>query len=631
MCGIAGIFQRNGQPVDVGILNSMTDSLVHRGPDARGVWIDHAIGLGHRRLAIRDPGISGNQPMCDHRGIIHSIFNGEIYNDRGLRRQLEKEFGFSFVSTCDAELIPAGYLAWGEALFDRLEGMFAIALWDSRVRQLVLARDGVGIKPLFVSVSPTVVRFGSEVKALLVDPGQSRLIRLESLPAYMVQGYVSPSKTLLDAVEQVPPGTIRVIGIDHIRDHRFWQPSRNPKISNIDSAIDEFLPLWENVVDDMLISDVPVGVQQSGGIDSTLVTMTACKGRGLPAFTACLPEATYSELELAKQAVSKTGAVHNLIHIDEQYEAAEVFQSVVKHFDGQLADSSAFAVYQLDREISRDVKVVLSGDGADEFFGGYPTYRASRIANIVQRFVPRAFAGVIERTMFSFTRGHENRLPANELVARFFRGLQTPPGTSHAYWRSLICMSRLSEICGSELQELLLETNPHQGYIDAIRRENVSLVEQCMLADQRFYLPSDMLMKVDAMSMAHGLEVRVPFLDRRIVDFAGKLDVGMLTPMCGPDKKILRLILDRIGAPKAISAGTKRGFNVPVARLLRTGLSGLGHKLLDQEVDRLEPYFNPAGVRNLWNEHRERRANHGYALWCLLTFATWKQQLDACG
>lgn len=631
MCGIAGIFHRNGQPVNVEILNSMTDSLTHRGPDARGVWVDHGIGLGHRRLAIRDPGSSGNQPMCDRRRIIHSVFNGEIYNDRGLRRQLEKEFGVSFVSTCDAELIPAGYLAWGEAFFDRLEGMFAIAVWDSRVRQLVLARDGVGIKPLFVSVSKTAVRFGSEVKALLADPGQSRLIRLESLPAYMVQGYVSPSRTLLDSVEQVPPGTIRVIGVDYIRDHRFWQPSRNAAISNIDSAIDEFLPLWENVVDDILISDVPVGVQQSGGIDSTLVTMTACKGRDLPAFTACLPEATYSELELAKQAVRKTGAVHHLIRIDEQYEAAEVFRSVVKHFDGQLADSSAFAVYQLDREISREVKVVLSGDGADEFFGGYPTYRASRIANIVQRVFPRTLATAIERAMFSMTRDHENRLPVSEVIGRFFRGLQAPSGVSHAYWRSLTSLSRLREICGSELQELLLDTNPYQGYIDAIRQEKISLAEQCMLADQRFYLPSDMLMKVDAMSMAHGLEVRVPFLDRRIVEFAGKLDVGVLTPMCGPDKKILRLILDRLGAPKDISAGTKRGFNVPVARLLRTGLSGLGNELLDQDADRLEPHFDPAGVRNLWNEHRERRANHGYVLWCLLTFATWKQQLDACG
>ena len=609
----------------------MTDSLAHRGPDARGIWVDHAIGLGHRRLAIRDPGPSGNQPMCDHRGDIHSVFNGEIYNDRALRRQLEKEFGFSFVSTCDAELIPAGYLAWGEAFFDRLEGMFAIALWDSRARQLVLARDGVGIKPLFVSISQTVVRFGSEVKALLVDPGQSRLIRLDSLPAFMVQGYVSPSKTLLDAVDQIPPGTIRVIGIDHIRDYRFWRPSRNPKISNINSAIDEFLPLWENVVDDMLISDVPVCVQQSGGIDSTLVTMTACKGREMPAFTACFAEASYSELELAKQAVIKTRANHKLIHIDEQYDAVEVFRSVVKHFDGQLADSSAFAVYQLDREISREVKVVLSGDGADEFFGGYPTYRASRIANIVQRIFPRTIAGAVERTMFSLTRWHESRLPVNEVVARFFRGLQAPLGTSHVYWRSLICMSRLNEVCGAELRDLLLDTNPYQGYIDAIRQGNVSLVEQCMLADQRYYLPSDMLMKVDAMSMAHGLEVRVPFLDRRIVDFAGKLDVGLLTPMCGPDKKILRLILDRIGAPRAISAGTKRGFNVPVARLLRDGLSGLGNKLLDKDADRLEPYFDLVGVRNLWNEHCERRANHGYALWCLLTFATWKQQLDAYG
>lgn len=630
MCGITGIFHRHGNAVNIDVLNSMTDSLVHRGPDARGIWVDHNIGLGHRRLAIRDPGNAGKQPMTDQRHIIHSVFNGEIYNDRELRKQLEKDFGFVFVSQCDAELIPAGYLVWGLELFNRIEGMFAIALWDSRKRELVLARDGVGIKPLFVSVDNDTARFGSELKALLADPQQSRSIRPESIPAYMVQGYVSPTKTLLDSVEQIAPGTIRVIGKDRTQDHKFWQPTRYPRISNIETAIDEFLPLWDRVVSDLLVSDVPVGVQQSGGIDSTLVTMTVCKGRRIPAFTACLAEATHNELELAKQAVSSTGADHKLIHIDEHYDAAEIFRFVVDHFDGQLADSSAFAVYQLNRQIRQSVKVVLSGDGADEFFAGYPTYRASRIANVVGRICPRVLAALFERMMFSVSKADENRLPIGDVAARFFRGLQAPSGTSHAYWRSLVGLDVLSNILGSELRAFTRENNPYQDYIDALRGTDGPLAARCMLADQRFYLPSDMLMKVDAMSMAHGLEVRVPFLDRRIVEFAGSLDIRMLTPMQGPDKKILRRVLDRIGAPKEISSGTKRGFNVPVARLLRTGLRGLGNDLLINHVGRLEPYFDPAGVMDLWNEHCERRANHGYALWCLLTFAVWKQQLDGC-
>ena len=201
VCGLVGIYHRDGKPVDVRLLASMNDTLVHRGPDAEGLWVQESIGLAHRRLAIRDCSTLGNQPMSDIQGHVHSVFNGEIYNDGELRRELEQKHGFNFRSACDAEIIPVGYLAWGSGLFERLEGMFAIALWDARARQLVVARDGVGIKPLFICQDAQTVRFASEVKALLADRAVDRKIQPESLATFLVQGYVSPNETLLASVE----------------------------------------------------------------------------------------------------------------------------------------------------------------------------------------------------------------------------------------------------------------------------------------------------------------------------------------------------------------------------------------------------------------------------------------------
>ncbi len=628
MCGLSGIFQRQGRSIDRALMAAMNETLSHRGPDASGVWVNGNIGLAHRRLSIRDIRDSANQPMADTSGVIQVVFNGEIYNDRELRKELAEDYQYRFVTQSDTEIIPAAYLAWGTRMFSRLEGMFAIALWDQRNQTLILARDGVGIKPLFVSESADTIRFGSEVKALLRDPEQLRVIDETALPVFLAQGYVAPDRTLLKSVSQIPPGVFRTYSRDQIQEHRFWQPTRRPVIRDMSLALEEFASLWGRVNQQMLVSDVPVGIQQSGGIDSSLVTLTAADKRELPVFTASFSDQSYDELDLAKQVVASVQARHEVVQIDEEQDAETVFRAVVRGFDGQLADSSAFAVYQLNQKISQQVKVVLSGDGADEFFAGYPTYRASRIAGLLQcvfadQLLARCAAGV------SLSSSHdETRLPRKEVFKRFLHGLSAPRGGAHAYWRGLMTQATIQSLCSDVVNQTCAEMNVHQPYIEALNNNAETLLERCMLADQRYYLPSDMLMKVDAMSMAHGLEVRVPFLDRRIMDFAGSLDTGLLTSILGPDKKLLRRYLQQLGAPAGIWQGKKRGFNAPVARLLRGGLKNLCDTLLDKEVERLEPYLKPDVVRSLWREHRDARSNHGYGLWCLLTFATWKKELD---
>jgi asparagine synthase (glutamine-hydrolysing) len=270
--------------------------------------------------------------------------------------------------------------------------------------------------------------------------------------------------------------------------------------------------------------------------------------------------------------------------------------------------------------------VVLSGDGADEIFAGYPTYRASRVAEVVRRVAPRGWLDALGERAWERAAGREERLPPAALVGRFLLGAASP-GHPHAEWRRLLPRHEQRGLYGPALVPLL-GSDALAGYTGAVASAEGSLLDRCLLADQRFYLPSDMLMKVDAMSMAHGLEVRVPFLHPRIVDLAARLDGRVLTSWIGADKRVLRAALARLGAPQDVVGGSKLGFNVPVTRLLAGPLSDLASRLLDVEVERLTPWLAPEGVRRLWNEQRLGRGNHGYAIWALLTLAVWLEDTE---
>jgi asparagine synthase (glutamine-hydrolysing) len=628
MCGIAGAVDRTGAPIDDSVIGAMTRILAHRGPDGEGVWTDHNVGFGHRRLAIRDLTDAGRQPIADPSGRIVVTFNGEIYNDVELRRELARDFGATFHSTCDAETLPIGYLAWGDRLFDRLEGMFAIALWDRSEQRLVLARDAAGIKPLYVFANDRLVAFGSEVKALLEVPGVPRVIDPEALHAYMAQGYVSPDRGLIRGVGQVPPGTVRTIDARGVHDRTFWRAARHPDIRDPREAVEGFLDRWRVVVKDMLVSDVPLGVLQSGGLDSSLITAQLAQlGLRVPVFTGGYGKRrTHDESDVAQAVAAATGMPHHIVPIGEEADPQSIFRTVVHHFDGQLADSSGYSVYQLTREVRRYVPVVLGGDGADEYFGGYPTYRATRIGMGINRVVPPSMLSAAGSVLHGLTRSDERRLPALEVLARLCFGLGTSPGVPHPEWRRLLYAPFIDELYGPALKPFR-GVDPLREYSAAIERAEGSVLDRCLLADQTHYLPADMLMKVDAMSMAHGLEVRVPFLDRRIMEFAGRLDGSLLSPLRGPDKLVLRRALDRL-LPKGTVPAGKRGFNTPVASMLRSTLSPLGDRAFIQDVDRLAPFFDARGVTKVWLDHRERRANHGYTLWSLLTFSTWLESLE---
>jgi asparagine synthase (glutamine-hydrolysing) len=627
MCGLTGWYNRNGADVDVSRLLQMAQTIVHRGPDDGGHWCQGAIGLAHRRLSIRDLSVSGRQPMADVSGRVVVAYNGEIYNDVELRRELERDFGVVFRTRTDTEILPYGYLAWGDALFEKLEGLYAIALWDCRNGRLLLARDGIGIKPLHFCETSDAVVFGSEIKAVLASGMARRDIDEGSLHTFLAAGHAGPATTLLKGIKQVPPGSVVAFTASQRQQWQFWRPKRSPQITDVNLALAELEQTLGTVVESQLVSDVPVSVFQSGGIDSSLISLTLGR-RGLkaPLFTAGFDEKSHDETDTARDIATAAGLEQRIVSTDMSGEMDAIFRASVHHFDGQCSDTGALAFYQLSHAVKKHSTVVLSGDGGDEFFCGYQTYAATRLAEIGRSFVPAPLAGVVGRAAYRLSARNESRLPMSSLAARFGLGLSEGRSAPHLFWRRLVPQFIAEDLYGPALADLASES-PYGEYSAYYWEGEGTLLDRAMIADQRFHLQS-VLTKVDAMSMAHGLEVRVPLLDRRIMDLAGRIDVSLLNPApLGPPKLILRQLARRLGMPATAAASKKKGFNVPNARLLRGELAPLADQVLDRDADVLAPYLLPEQVRQLWRAHKDRRADNAFALWPVLTVGTWLAQL----
>ena len=629
MCGIAGILNLNGRSVDTAVLERMNAALVHRGPDAGETWRDGAIGFAHRRLAIRDLTDAGRQPMSDPSGRITVTYNGEIYNEAALRAELRRDFGTVFRSHCDTEVLPAGYLAWGEGLFSRIEGIFAIGLWDKAEKRLILARDSIGTKPLFFSLVAGTVRFASEIKGILADPAHPRAFDAEGLHRFLAMGYVGPNATTMRHIRKVEPGSLTVYENAQEALRRFWQPRRVYGFRKLDEAVDAFLPLFDQVVSDQLISDVPVGILQSGGIDSSLVAYSVAKRGKFPLVTASFAEQSHDESKVAALVAQQTALPHRIVPVSEDPDPAATLTRVVHHFDGQVADESAGPLLLLTAELRRNSTVALSGDGADEFFGGYPTYRASLLAERFGGAIPASIARTVGKLMYAASGANETRLPATALLSRFLLGIASSGRLAHAEWRRYVPEFLVSRLYGPALRHLV-DVSPMTGYRKAIEHaDGPSLLDRCLIADQTYHLPAGLLMKTDAMSMANSVEIRVPFLDRRIMELSGACSLDLIVPPGGPTKPLLREALREKGAAAAIWDAPKRGFNNPLSGLLRGPLRSLSETIFQNSPDVFSPYLQPDAVRTLWREHASLKTNHAYALWPLLTFALWRSQLEA--
>ncbi|VEB34457.1 asparagine synthase (glutamine-hydrolyzing) [Legionella cherrii] len=624
MCGIAGILNFDRSPISTNMLKAMTDSIFHRGPDGEGFWFTDGVGLGHRRLAIRDLSEAGHQPMQDTLNLISVTYNGEIYNYDEIRNDLEKETDYLFKSNCDAELLPIGWLTWGEKLFDRIEGMFAIGIWDCRTETLVLVRDGVGIKPLFYAQNNFSLFFCSEIKGILATKQFTMDIDEAEFHTYLASGYTNPERSLLKNIKQLEPGTILKVSFDgSLSCHNYWHPVRKPDQSiQLDDAVDEIELLLSQVINQMLVADVPIGLLQSSGIDSTLIALLT-KSEVI-SYTAQFNETSHDESILAQKIATLTNHPWRPVSVDQTSQILNDFHRVSHHVDGQLADSSCLAHFALSREASNHVKVAIAGDGADEIFAGYSTYKASRVAEYTRSLIPKFLTQHLGDWLFKKYGHDERRLPWHEMLMRFLWGVSLSD-VPHSQWRRLTYPFLLRKLYSSAMHDFLNE-NPLANYENAVVSAPGSIFDKCLLADQRIYLSGDMLTKVDRMSMAHGLEIRVPFLDRRIINFASKLPEHLLSPLFGESKLTLRKILSKHCLLDEVVKAKKKGFNIPLASLLRNQLKPIGEEIIMKNADVFAPFINPDKLREVWREHNARAFNHAYSLWALLIFGSWRMK-----
>lgn len=612
MCGLTG-YAGPAPLVSVERLAVMRDVLAHRGPDDAGLWVGAggglSVGLAHRRLAVVDLDPRGRQPLWH--GEIGVVFNGEIYNHRALRAELEAE-GVVFGTETDTEVIPAAYRRWGLGFVERLQGMWALALWDGE--RLVLARDRVGIKPLFVAEVGGGVVFGSEIKAVMASgrvAGGVDGVDVQALHDYLGLGYVPGPRTMLRGVRQVEPGSVWVCTARGVERRRWWRPrfvGRAAKRSLAATAAEVRARLVE-AVEARLMADVPLGVFLSGGLDSTAVLWAMRElGAEREAFTIRFDEAGFDESAVAGRVARALGARHRVETV--RADPAAVVEALAPAMDQPFADSSAIAVWYLCRLARRSVTVALGGDGGDEVFAGYRTHFAWWLAKRWRGLPAGARAGVA-RAVERLPVGHGK--VSFDLKARAFVAAASRPAVAaHAAFKTWLSEDMRRALVRSD------EAVEATGRVFEAAAVGVGL-DAVLAADLGVYLPDDILVKLDRMSMLHGLEARVPLLDHRLVEAAGRWPAGHKLRWPVSKVALRAALVGRV--PAEVLGRRKAGFNVPMARWLVGPLAPLVEAMASSAA--VEALVDRRVVRRLIAEHEARHRDHSRALWalvCLMLF-----------
>ncbi len=626
MCGIAGVMYADRErPVDPGILKAMGDSIAHRGPDSEGFWIEPGIGLAHRRLSIIDLE-GGRQPIGNEDGSIQVVFNGEIYNYQGLRRELEAG-GHRFQTNSDTEVLVHLYEEMGDGLVERLRGMFAFALWDRPRRRLVLARDRLGIKPLYVYRNAETLLFGSELKAILAHPGIPREIDPEALEGYLALGMVSGRRTIFRQIEKLPPAHVLTVSSDHlsIAPRRYWELRIEP---------DEHLSMgdWEEAIRAKvveatrlhLIADVPVGAFLSGGIDSSIVVgLSAGATQGqLQTFSIGFNEERFSELPHARMIAERFGTGHTEQIVTP--DAVSLLDELTHHYDEPFADSSAIPTYLVSRLASQHVKVVLSGDGGDEAFGGYARYAHDLKEAAIRRRLPAWFRRSIVRQL-----GHAwpkaDWLPRPLRAKTLLTNLSLDAGPAYANTLSLCRPPLRRLLIDPDLRRQLNGHDPGKEIWESYNRVRAEDDLGGMIAaDTSVLLPDDFLVKVDRASMAHGLEVRPPLLDHELLELAARVP-SRWKVHGGETKWILkRAFADLL--PEKILRRPKQGFEIPIDAWLRGPLRPIFELTVLDPIAPISDLVDQPLVRKIYDAHLAGVSRLGSVLWSLLVLAKWSDR-----
>jgi asparagine synthase (glutamine-hydrolysing) len=621
MCGILGQLTFDDGPRSVDLLRRLVATLAHRGPDGAAWWADGPFFFGHRRLAIIDLS-QGTQPMATHDGSLVVTFNGEIYNYLELRQELQSH-GHVFRTQSDTEVLLHGYQQWGRGMPARLKGMFAFALADRRRRQLFLARDRFGEKPLFYVEGAGSVSFASELKTLASLPDVERRLDEEALSGYLCLNYVPGDATLIRSIRRVGPATWRLYGqAGLLATGRYWEPPTGGDEQTAvteDEVIARLEALLDRAVELTLRSDVPVGVFLSGGIDSALVSRSAVRsGRLSRAFCLAFEEKSYSEWPNARDTARQLDIPISKVVLSSR--ALEDFLPVVEHADDPLADSSSLAVWTLAREASRFNKVVIGGDGGDEMFGGYLTYPATLWHERVTSRLPAVLRGALRRSASALPTS-ERKVSGSYKLRRFLRAMEIAPSIAHFTWNG----AWLPDEAAGLVAGAALKTATRESLARLVARHRLPerpTLRQLQAVDASEYLPNDILAKADRMTMAHGLELRAPFLEPELAEFALRLPARFKVSRSGRPKRILRTLAARTYGVAAASA-RKQGFSIPVHTWLRGPARQLTCDLLSNGALRELGVLDPEAVQRVLNDHMSARRSYGFELWGLMVLMAW--------
>jgi asparagine synthase (glutamine-hydrolysing) len=622
MCGICGLVALDGRRIDPGVLEEMNDTLLHRGPDSGGTHVDGAVGIAARRLSIIDLQ-TGDQPLSNEDGSVTVVQNGEIYNFQELRDDLRAK-GHTFRTKGDTEVLAHLYEEKGPHFARDLRGMFAIAVWDAKRRRLVLARDRFGIKPLYYRQTPRSLSFASELKALLREPGFSREIDPDAVDAFLAFSFVPAPYSIFREARKLPPGSILVWEADggsDVRIERYAKPRPVPagevRRESEDELAEELRERLRDSVRAHLIADVPVGVLLSGGVDScTLAALASEVAAPVRTFTIGFDERGFDERDVARIVAERYGTDHHELLV--RPDAVTLLPLLAATFDEPFADSSAIPTYLVSELARRHVKVALSGEGGDEFFGGYNYYAGHALA---RRLAPLAALArpIVERLPTSTGKPSSFDWKAK----RFVRSARLSTLERHYAWKSVFTPEERTSLVRPERR-------PSQSPLDllgehyAATEDAADELARVMGIDLGLFMVDDMLVKTDRASMAHSLEARVPLLDPVVAELALALPTRMKVRGLAK-KRLLRRAAEPL-LPREVLEGEKRGFVPPIGTWLRNELQPLTREALSPANLRRQGFFRPEAVSELLDAHAAGRVDNSRKIWALLTFSLWSDR-----
>ncbi|MBF0358197.1 MAG: asparagine synthase (glutamine-hydrolyzing) [Magnetococcales bacterium] len=627
MCGIAGRLSWHKHP-EAETIQGMIQTLVHRGPDAHGVYLDGPVGLGHRRLSIIDTSSKSNQPMVDSSGQFVIVYNGEVYNFLEIRKTLEQS-GIQFLTNSDTEVILESYKKWGVDALSKFNGMFAFALWDTIKKRLFLARDRLGKKPLFYHLmAGGGIVFASELKALLADNDVPQHINIAALSHYLSLNYTLSNSAIIGDVHKLEAGHFLLMSQGSKASiHSYWNLADNfhdkQHYSSEDEAVEAFREIFDDAVRLRLISDVPLGAFLSGGVDSSAITASMAglgESSQIQTFSIGFSEKSYSEVDKARFVADYLN-----VHHRDQIVAEDFMKNLSKiayHADEPFADTSILPMLHLADFARKYVKVALSGDGADEIFAGYITYSADQMHHLT-RWLPDWSMSLLDKLVSALLPVSVNKVSLDYKLRQFIAFHGSSMRRAHFGWRSIFSESDKQSILLPEFAQIAAENDPFDHFsrhFDAV--EQCHYLDQAMYVDIKTWLVDDILVKVDRSTMAYGLEARSPFLDYRLVEFAASLPIKL--KMKGFEKKYIlkKSLQERL--PANILRQRKEGFNAPISSWLANCDSETISQLKKRSL--VSGFFREERVAALWDDHLQLRRDNGLRLFGLIMFDEWHRQ-----